>query len=123
MRRQNLVLVGVVGVLAVAALVLRVPNIAAASGFVSGEDATGVAALAAAALLIWIAFLTGAVVVLVRTFGHVTHRVASARVLVGLMIAAGVAVLGFGVVRHSSDSYSMCCGSISQARQQLANEP
>lgn len=123
MRRQTLVLVGVDGALAVAALLLRVPNIAAASGFLSGEDPTGVAALAAAALLIWISFLAVTVVVLVRIRRHVPVRVASARVRVGLMIAAGVAVLGFGVVRHSSDSYSMCCGSISQARQQLANEP
>ena len=121
MRRQTSVLLLAVGGLAVAALVLPLLNVAAAMGFVSGSDPTGVAALAAAELLIWAALLVGVVLVLARTLGNVRLRVLSARVLVGVLLALGLAVLGVGVARHSSNQYSMCCGSISQARQQLAN--
>jgi hypothetical protein len=120
-RRQAAVLLVAVGDLAVAALVLPRPNLAAATGFVSGADPTGVAALAAAELLIWVALLVGVVVVLARTLGNVRFWVLSARVLVGVMLVVCLAVLGVGVARHSSNGYSMCCGSISQARQQLAN--
>jgi len=120
-RRQTSVLLLAVGGLAVAALVLPLLNVAAAMGFVSGSDPTGVAALAAAELLIWAALLVGVVLVLARTLGNVRLRVLSARVLVGVLLALGLAVLGVGVARHSSNQYSMCCGSISQARQQLAN--
>ena len=123
MRRQASVLLVAVGGLAVAALVLPLPNVAAATGFVSGEDPTGVAALAATELLIWIVLLVGVAVVLARTLGNVRFRVVSARVLVGVLLALSLAVLGVGVARHSSNQYSMCCGSISQARQQLANAP
>ncbi len=123
MRRQASVLLVAVGGLAVAALVLPLPSVAAATGFVSGQDPTGVAALAAAELLIWVALLVGVVAVLARTLGHVRFRVLSARVLVGVLLAVGLAILGVGVARHSSSEYSMCCGSISQARQQLANAP
>jgi len=38
-------------------------------------------------------------------------------------LAACIAILAVGVVRHNSNAYSMCCGSISQARQQLAKAP
>jgi vacuolar-type H+-ATPase subunit I/STV1 len=122
-RRQTPLLLLAVGGLAVAALVLPWPNVAAATGFVSGEDPTGVAALAAAELLIWVALLVGVVVVLARTLGNVRFRGVSAHVLVGMLLALGLAVLGVGLARHSSNEYSMCCGSISQARQQLANAP
>jgi hypothetical protein len=122
-RRQAAVLLVAVGGLAVAALVLPRPNLAAATGFVSGADPTGVAALAAAELLIWVAVLVGVVVVLARALGNVRFRVLSARVLVSVLLALSLAVLGVGVARHSSNEYSMCCGSISQARQQLANAP
>jgi hypothetical protein len=122
-RRHASVLLAVVGGVAVSALVLPRPNLAAAMGFVSGADQTGLAAVAAAELLIWVALLVGVVVVLARTLGSVRFRVLSARVLVGVLLALGVAVLGVGVARHSSNQYSMCCGSISQARQQLASAP
>lgn len=123
MRGQSALLPLAIGGLALAVLVLGLPNVAVATGFVTGEDPTGVAALAAAVLLIWIPLLVGAIVVLVRTLRCVPVRLVSARVLVGLMIAVGVAVLGVGLARHGSNEYSMCCGSISQARQQLANAP
>jgi hypothetical protein len=122
-RRQGSVLLVAVGGLAAAALVLPLPNVAAAVGFVSGSDPTGVAALAATELLIWVALLVGVVLLLAPTLGNVRFRVLSARVLVGVLLALGLAVLGVGVARHSSSGYSMCCGSISQARQQLANAP
>jgi hypothetical protein len=122
-RRPVPILLLAVGGLAVASLVLPLPNVAAAMGFVSGEHATAVAALAATELLIWVVLLVGVVVVLARTLGNVRPRLLSARVLVGVMLTVGVAVLGVGVARHSSNQYSMCCGSISQARQQLANAP
>ena len=123
MRRQASVLLVAVGVLAVAALLLPRLNVAAATDSSAVHDSTGVAALAAAELLIWAALLVGVVVVLARTLGNVRFRVVSARVLVGVLLALGLAVLGVGVARHSSNAYSMCCGSISQARQQLANAP
>ena len=123
MRRPIPLLLVAVGGLAVAALVLPRPHVAAAIGFVSGQDPTGVAALAAAELLIWVAVLVAVVVVLAHTLGNVRFRVLSARLLVGVMFAVSLAVLGVGVARHSSNQYSMCCGSISQARQQLANAP
>ncbi|MHB8532798.1 MAG: hypothetical protein ACYDC2_08760 [Solirubrobacteraceae bacterium] len=118
-----LMLVG--GGLAVAALVLHIPDLGAASGFLRGGHPSGVAALAAATLLIWVALLAGALVVLVRSARHVRTTVPSAPVVVVIMIVVGVAILGVGVVRHSTaaSSYSMCCGSISQARQQLASAP
>jgi hypothetical protein len=122
-RRQASVLLLAVGGLAVAALVLPLPNVAAATGFVSGDQPTGVAALAATELLIWVVVLVGVVLVLARTLRNARFRVLSARVLVGVLLALGPAVLGVGVARHSSNAYSMCCGSISQARQQLANAP
>jgi hypothetical protein len=122
-RRHASVLLAVVGGVAVAALVLPRPNLAAAMGFVSGSDPTGVAALAAAELLIWVVLLVGVVLVLANTLGNVRPRLLSARVLVGVMLTLSLAVLGVGVARHSSNQYSMCCGSISQARQQLANAP
>ena len=123
MRRLASVLLAVVGGVAVAALVLPRPNLAAAMGFVSGADPTGVAALAAAELLIWAAFLVGVVVVLTRTLGSVGLRVTSERVLAGVTLAVCLAILGVGVARHNSKAYSMCCGSISQARQQLTTAP
>lgn len=123
MRRPASVLIAVVGGVAVAALVLPRPNLAAAMGFVSGADQTGVAALAAAELLLWVAFLAGVVLVLARTLGSVRLRVTSTRVLAGVTLAASLAILGVGVARHNSNAYSMCCGSISQARQQLAKAP
>jgi hypothetical protein len=92
-------------------------------GFVSGADPTGVAALAAAELLLWFALLAGVVLVLARTLGRVRLRVTSARVLAGVTLAVCLATLGVGVARHNSTAYSMCCGSISQARQQLAKAP
>ena len=123
MRRHAAVLLAVVGGVAIAALVLPRPNLAAAMGFVSGADPTGVAALAAAELLIWVALLVGVVVVLARTLAHLRTRVTSARVLAGVTLAVCLAILGVGVARHNSSAYSMCCGSISQARQQLAKAP
>jgi hypothetical protein len=122
-RRQTSLLLLTVGGLAVAALVLPRPNVAAATGFVSGSDPTALAALAAAELVIWVVLIVGIVVVLARTLVSVRFRVLSARVLVGVLLALGPVVLGVGVARHSSKPYSMCCGSISQARQQLANAP
>jgi len=82
-RRHASVLLAVVGGVAVAALVLPRPNLAAAMGFVSGADPSGVAALAAAELLLWVAFLAGVVLVLARTLGSVRLRVTSARALAG----------------------------------------
>jgi hypothetical protein len=122
-RRQASLLLLAVGGLAVAPLVLPLLNVAAAMGFVSGQDPTGVAALAATELLIWVALVVSVVMVLARTLGNVRFRVLSARVLVGVLLALGVAVLGVGMARHSNNEYSMCCGSISQARQQLATAP
>jgi hypothetical protein len=122
-RRHASVLLAVVGGAAAAALVLPRPNVAVATGFVSGADPTGVAALAAAELLIWLALLVGVAVVLARTLGSVRLRVTSARVVAGVSIAVCLAILGVGVARHNSNAYSMCCGSISQARQQLAKAP
>ena len=113
MRRHASVLLAVVGGVAVAALVLPRPNLAAAMGFVSGADPTGLAALAAAELLIWVALLAGVV----------RLRLTSPRVLAGVTLAVCLAILGVGVARHNSNAYSMCCGSISQARQQLAKAP
>ena len=112
-----------VGGVAVAALVLPRPNLAAATGFVSGADPTGVAALAGAELLIWAALLAGVVLVLARTLGGVRLRVTSTRVLAGVTLAVCLTILGVGVARHNGNAYSMCCGSISQARQQLAKAP
>jgi hypothetical protein len=122
-RRHASVLLAVVGGVAVTALVLPRPNLAAATGFVSGTDPTGVAALAAAELLIWVVLLVGVVLVLARTLGTVRLRVTSTRVLVGVTLAVCLAILGVGVARHNSNAYSMCCGSISQARQQLVKAP
>jgi hypothetical protein len=122
-RRHASVLLAVVGGVAVAALVLPRPNLAAAMGFVSGADPTGVAALAAAELLLWVALMVGVVVVLARTRSNVRPRLLSARVLAGVTLAVCLAILGVGVARHNSNAYSMCCGSISQARQQLAKAP
>jgi hypothetical protein len=121
-RRQASVLLVAVGGLAVAAL-LPLPNVAVATGFVSGEHPTAVAALAATELMIWVVLLVGVVVVLARALGNVRFRVLSAPVLVGVVLALSLTVLGVGVARHSSNQYSMCCGSISQARQQLGNAP
>ena len=124
MRQHAPVLLAVVGGMAVAVLVLPRPNLAASMGFVSGTDPTGEAALAAAELLIWVALLVGVVVVvLARTLGSVRLRVTSARVLAGVSVAVCLAILGVGVARHNTKAYSMCCGSISQARQQLAKAP
>ena len=123
MRRHASALLAVVGGVAVAALVFPRPNLAAAMGFVSGADPTGVAALAAAELLIWAALLVGVVVVLARTLGSVRLCVTSARVLAGVSVAVCLAILGVGVARHNGNAYSMCCGSISQARQQLTTAP
>jgi len=122
-RRHASVLLAVVGGVAVAALVLPRPNLAAATGFVSGADQTGLAALAAAELLLWGALLVGVVLVLARTLGSVRLRVTSTRVLAGVTLAVCLAILGVGVARHYSTAYSMCCGSISQARQQLTTAP
>jgi hypothetical protein len=122
-RRHASVLLALVGGVAVAALVLPRPNLAAATGFVSGADPAGVAALAAVELLIWVALLVGVVLVLARTLGRFRLRVTPARVLAGVTLAVCLAVLGVGVARHNSNAYSMCCGSISQARQQLAKAP
>ncbi|HUZ83457.1 MAG TPA: hypothetical protein VMU66_02085 [Gaiellales bacterium] len=123
MRQHAPVLLAVVGGMAVAVLVLPRPNLAAATGFVSGADPTGEAALAAAELLLWVALLVGVVLVLARTLGSVRLRVTSPRVLAGVTLAVCLAILGVGVARHNSTAYSMCCGSISQARQQLAKAP
>ena len=123
MRRHASVLLAVVGGVAVVALVLPRPNLAAAMGFVSGADQTGLAALAAAELLLWVALLVGVVFVLARTLGSARLRVTSTRVLAGVTLAVCLATLGVGVARHNSTAYSMCCGSISQARQQLAKAP
>jgi hypothetical protein len=122
-RRHASVLLVVVGGMAVAALVLPRPNLAAAMGFVSGADQTGLAGLAAAELLLWVALLVGVVLVLARTLGRVRLRLTSPRVLAGVTLAVCLAILGVGVARHNSNAYSMCCGSISQARQQLAKAP
>ena len=123
MRRHASVLLAAVGGVAVAALVLPRPNLAAAMGFVSGADQTGLAALAAAELLIWVALLVGVVLALARMLASARLRVTSTRVLAGVTLAVCLAILGVGVARHNSNAYSMCCGSISQARQQLANAP
>ena len=123
MRRHASILLAVVGGVAVAALVLPRPNLAAATGFVNGADPTGVAALAAAELLIWVALLVGVVLVLARMLASARFRVTSTRVLAGVTLAVCLAILGVGVARHNSNAYSMCCGSISQARQQLAKAP
>jgi hypothetical protein len=122
-RRHASVLLAVVGGVAVAALVLPRPNLAAATGFVSGTDQTGLAALAAAELLLWLALMAGVVLVLARTLGSARLPLTSGRVLAGVTLAVCLATLGVGVARHNSNAYSMCCGSISQARQQLAKAP
>jgi hypothetical protein len=100
-RRHAFVLLAVVGGVAVAALVLPRPNLAAAMGFVSGADPTGVAALAAAELLIWVALLVGVVLVLARILASARLRVTSTRVLAGVTLAVCLAILGVGVARHN----------------------
>jgi membrane protein implicated in regulation of membrane protease activity len=123
MRRQLLILLLVAGELVLAGVVLHLPDVGAAGGFFGGGYPTGVTTLAACTLLIWSALLISASVLAVRALRHLPAGVRSARLVVALMVAVGATVLGAGVVRHHNASYSMCCGSISQARQQLANAP
>ncbi len=123
MRRQLLILLLVAGELVLAGVALHLPDIGAAGGFFGGGYPTAVTTLAACTLLIWSALLVSALVLAVRALRHLPAGVRSARLLVALMVAVGAAVLCVGLVRHLNASYSMCCGSISQARQQLANAP
>jgi hypothetical protein len=123
MRRQLPILLLVAAELALAGVALHLSDIGAAGGFFGGGYPTAVTTLAACTLLIWSALLISGLVLAVRALRHLPAGVGSARLVVALMVAVGVAVLCVGVVRQHNATYSMCCGSISQARQQLANAP
>ena len=123
MRRAAVVLLLVVVELAVVAVVLHLPDIGAAGGFLGGGYPTGTMVVAASTALIWLALLAATLVLAVRLLRHVAVTLGWLRLLLGLALAGSVALLCLGVLRHVSSSYSMCCGSVSQAQQQLADTP
>lgn len=123
MRRSLLLLVLVVSGLVVVAVLLRLPNVGAALTFLNGGYPTGVTVLAASVFLIWALLVTATTVLVIRVARQRPAGVTTTRLVLGLMVVASVAMLGFGLARHFSTSYSMCCGSIGQAQQQLANTP
>jgi len=123
MRRSLLLLLVVVLELVVMAVLVRLPDIGAALAFLNGGYPTGVTVLAASVLLVWAVLIMATIVLVIRLARQRPAGMTTTRLVLGLMVVASVAMLGFGVARHLSASYAMCCGSISQARQQLANAP
>ncbi|HUY59311.1 MAG TPA: hypothetical protein VMV16_06340 [Solirubrobacteraceae bacterium] len=123
MRRTVLFFLFAVVELVVVALVLHLPDIGAAGGFLGGGYPTGTTVVAASTALIWLALLAATLVLAVRLARHVMVTLGWLRLLLSLALAASVALLCLGVLRHVSSSYSMCCGSVSQAQQQLADTP
>ena len=123
MRRTVLFFLFAVVELVVVALVLHLPDIGAAGGFLGGGYPTGTTVVAASTALIWLALLAATLVLAVRLARHVMVTLGWLRLLLSLALAASVALLCLGVLRHVSSSYSMCCGSVSQAQRQLADTP
>ena len=109
--------------LVVVAVVLGVPNLGAAGGFLSGGYTTGTTVVAASTALLWLALLAATVFLGIRLVRHVAVNARWRRLLAGLAVVASLALLSLGVLRHVTSSYSMCCGSISQAQQQLTTAP
>lgn len=123
MRRVLPLLILVLAELVVVAVVLGVPNLGAAGGFLSGGYPTGTTVVAASTALLWLALFAATVVLAVRLLRHLAVTVRWRRLLAGLALVASLALLSLGVLRHVTSSYSMCCGSISQAQQQLTTTP
>ena len=123
MRRTVLLFLFAVAELVVVALVLHLPDIGAAGGFLGGGYPTGTTVVAASTALIWLALLAATLVLAVRIVRHVAGTLGWLRLILALALAASAALLCLGVLRHVSSSYSMCCGSVSQAQRQLADTP
>jgi len=121
--RRALLLAVVVSELLVAGLLVHVPDIGAALGFLGGGYPTAMTVLAAASLLIWVALLATAGLLIASLLVRGAARVAPQQLVLASVLAGSLAMLGFGVMRHLEASYSMCCGSVSQARQQLDAGP
>jgi len=123
MRRSAFLFLFVVAELVVVAVVLHLPDITAAGGFLGGGYPTGVTVVAASTALIWLALFAATVVFGVRLVRHVAVTAGWTRLLLGLALAGSAALLCLGVLHHVSASYSQCCGSVSQAEQQLTGTP
>jgi len=114
---KTLVTVGVL--LGAAAEVLGRPDLTAAGNFLAGAYATETAALAVVAVIVWALILVTVAAICVHAvrdaLGHARgrrHRLGRA-VLIAL---GGLALLAGGVYRHSTPAYSVCCGSLQEAR-------
>jgi hypothetical protein len=121
--RSRIPLLLAVGEVIAAALVLGMPDLAAAASFFSGGYPTVQGAVAASSVLIWAAILLAAAVVAIAEMRRLVRRTRPSRLAVGVALAIGLAVLVGGAIRHSQASYSMCCGSLNEARQQLQAGP
>jgi hypothetical protein len=121
--RARIPLLLTVGEVITAALVLRMPDLGAAASFFSGAYPTARGAIAASSVLIWAAILLAMAVVVVAEMRRLARRTGPSRMVIGVAVAIGLAVLAGGAIRHSQAAYSMCCGSINEARQQLQAGP
>ncbi|HUZ71312.1 MAG TPA: hypothetical protein VMU65_16520 [Candidatus Saccharimonadales bacterium] len=123
MRRTVLLFLFAVAEVVVVALVLHLPDIGAAGGFLGGGYPTGTTVVAASTALIWLALLAATVAFGVRMVRHIGVTAGWTRLLLGLALAGSAALLCLGVLHHMSSSYSQCCGSVNQAEQQLTGSP
>lgn len=103
-----------------ATAVLRIPDLAAARDLLGGAYATQAAALAVVSVIVWVVILLSAGVLVVNairaTVGQaMSRRRRWARAL--LVAACGLVLLAGGAYRHSAAGYSICCGSVQEARQ------
>lgn len=121
-RRLSAPLLAVAVLLAAATLVLGLPDLSAARDFMGGAYPTEGQSLAVVAVAVWTLILAMAVVVLTSTVRASVgrHRSQRGRWARPLMVAVcGALLLGGGVYRHAAPSYSLCCGSVQEAREHV----
>ncbi len=97
-----------------------VPDFAAVSDFFTGNYPTSTGALASAEVLIWVAvavialnMVRAAAMAEVRSAVQILRQRRQRGIVV---LLAGGLLLGVGLARHTTSDYSMCCGSVGEAK-------
>lgn len=119
-RRLAPTLAAVAVLVGAATVVLGLPDLRTAGDFLGGAYATQAAAIAVVSVIAWVLILVTAAVLLVSAalaaMGQSTvHRHSRTRALV--FAVCGLVLLAGGAYRHAAPAFTLCCGSVQEARE------
>ena len=111
-----------VGLVLAAVVAIGAPDLGLAGSFLGGSYPTEAASLALVGLILWVLIAAAALAMITGSLRAVSdseqlrHRSTRA----GVMLAAGLLVLGMGIFHRHTAGYSICCGSGAQQLQEAS---